>query len=109
MKPLFTYKILANDNIVLVENQEIINESHKIVEIFKCLFSNAVKDLGIETDSYTSVGLCEELTDPVLEAIDKYKDHPSIIKINQVTSNINSFSFSHTTSKDIELVIESLN
>ena len=48
MKPLFTDKILANVNIVLVENREIINESYKIAEIFKCLFSNAVKDLGIE-------------------------------------------------------------
>ena len=109
VKLLFTDKILANDNIVLVENREIINESYKIAEIFKCLFSNAVKDLGIVTDSDTSVGLCEELTDPILEAINKYKDHPSIKKINQVTSNINSFPFSHTTPKDIELEIESLN
>ena len=54
-----------------------------------------------------SVGLCEEHTDSILEAINK--DHPSIKKINQVTSNINSFSFSHTTPKDIELEIESLN
>ena len=68
------------------------------------MFSNPVKDFGIPP-----VVLREELTDPVLEAINKYKDHPSIKKINQVTSNINSFSFSHTTPKDIELAIESLN
>ena len=96
VKPLFTDKILANDNIVLAENREIINESYKIAEIFKCLFSNAVKDLGIERDRYTSVGLCEELTDPVLEAINKYKDHPNIKKINQFTSNnIFFFVFTH--------------
>ena len=30
VKPLFTDKILTGDNIVLVENREIINESYKI-------------------------------------------------------------------------------
>ena len=46
---------------------------------------------------------CEELSDPVLGAINNYKGHPSI---KQVNSNINSFSFSHTNTKDIELEIK---
>ena len=35
MKPLFTVKILTGDNVVLVENREIINESYKIAELLK--------------------------------------------------------------------------
>ena len=108
VKPLFTDKILTGDNIVLIENQQIISDKDKIAEIFNIFFSNAVQSLGIVTDNMGAIISDDDFSDPILGAINKYNDHPSIIKIKQVTSNKNNFSFSHTNIEAVESEIQSL-
>ena len=51
----------------------------KVADTFNEFFSNVVKELKIEKDDNLLTDGIEE-TNPVLKAIKKYKNHPSICK-----------------------------
>ena len=109
VKPLFTDKVLTGDNIVLMENQEIVSDKNEIAEVFNSFFSNAVQSLGIVTNNMGVIRSDEDYSDPILGAINKYIDHPSIKKINQTTLSTSHFLFSHTNTEAVESEILSLN
>ena len=96
VKPLFTDKVLTGDNIVLMENKNIVSDKKEIAEVFNSFFSNAVQSLGILTDNMGFLRNDEDYLDPILGAINKYNDHPSIKKIKQATLSTSHFSFSQT-------------
>ena len=85
VKPLFSEQSVSTDTITLIENNEIIVDNSKIAEIFNDFFSNAIKNLNIESydlfsfDEYFLNDKNIDLwPDPILEAIKKYKNHPSV-------------------------------
>ena len=84
MKSHIADKVVKGENIVLLENHEIMNESNKIAEDFKRFFSNAVNLLGIDRIDVKNVGCSSDFSDPILESITKYKEYPSIVKIKRV-------------------------
>ena len=92
VKPLFSDKSLFSDNISLVENNPIITDDAKMAEIFNSHFSNAVERLCISFP-YESIPSEFDNDDPILSAIEKYKSHPSIMKIKDVVDNTSIFSF----------------
>ena len=106
VKPLFSDKIKTSENITLIENNEIVNTSAKTAELFNSYFSNAVKLLNIVRDEKLVINSYD--TDPILDAIKTFEEHPSIMKINQHFSKDNTFSFSYANLNDIESLISSL-
>ena len=79
--PLFSKKDYStNSRITHLKNGEILSEESKLTDTFNKFFSNVVKKLKIEKDDSLLNDVMEE-TDPILMAIKKYKNHPSILRI----------------------------
>ena len=82
MKPIFSDKKSSNININLIENNKIVTEDIKIAECFKNYFENSVKELNIDMDPI--ILSTSDNIDNVMNYIDKFKIHPSILKIKEV-------------------------
>ena len=102
-----TLKLLLSDKakcgsskINLVENDEILSTDKEIAEAFNNYYSNAVKSLNLQCDSEHLSDVSDE-TDPIERAIKKFKNHPSIININQNIPKTTNFKFSQA---DIDLI-----
>ena len=113
VKPLFSENAASTDNITLVENEVIVNDDATISEIFNDFFSNAVKNLNIEpyeTFSFDKYFICadENNDDFIYSAIKKYENHPSILKIKEVSSENNQFSFKPIALKAVITEISNL-
>ena len=79
--PLFSNKsYLTNSRIILLKNGEVLSEESKAADTFNKIFSNVVKELKLEKDYNLLTDVIEEFY-PVLKAIKKYKNHPSILQI----------------------------
>ena len=77
MKPLLSIKCRLPVNVTLVKEKEVISDDGKFANVFNDFFINGVKNLNITVNVDI---LCEanNIKDPVLKAIEKYKKHPSI-------------------------------
>ena len=109
VKPLFSDKFLSNESITLVEGSEIFQDDTKVSETSNNFFSNAVKNFNIVVQSEFSQKNIISPTDPVTNAILRYEDHPSIIKIKDTAWDANSFCFKHVSILDIQTEILRLN
>ena len=106
VKPLFSEKTMTTENITLVENNVMVSKDKEVAEVFNSFFSNAVKNLNIDSYEHFSFDqyfICKETEneDPVLRAIEKYSNHPSIVKIKQTTPEGSCFSFKQTNLKAV--------
>ena len=112
VKPFLSDKIVSKEQILLVENDEIISEDRKIAESPKSFFSNIVKNLKIPGYRPHDNSLSENVSDPILKVILKYRNHPSILTIGEVCKNKSnkqpSFSFSQASRDKILKEILSL-
>ena len=79
----------------------------KVSELFGIFFSNAVSNLDIDYGLITHT-ISNEF-DPILNAIDKYKTHPSVIKIREHMTDKHTFTFSHACIQEMIHEIENLN
>ena len=101
-KPLFSEKSKSNNKIILLENDNIIPEDPKVAEIFNDFFAKTVENLNIKGYNIDHAPL--ENVDFVSNAIDKFNNHPSILRINiQVNEN-----FSFSTVKEYDFITEIL-
>ena len=81
VKPLFSDKITVKEIINLTENGEILSSDTDIADTFNDYFSSVVQNLNIPREnSMLNTDLC---INPVLETVEKYKHHQSIISINK--------------------------
>ena len=89
VKPLFSDKCALKDNISLQEKtgvmkEEIISDDDQVAQIVNHFFSNAVKSLNIDYFEHFSFDcIFSDSEDPVINAIEKYSKHPSILKIKE--------------------------
>ena len=74
--------------------------------LFNKFFANIVKELNLAIDDDYLVSV-DHITDPVLKAIEKYKNHPSVKKISDKYDK-NSFSFHHVSLDEIKKEIQNL-
>ena len=95
VKPLFTDKIKTKSKITLIEkkivsqedqekivSEKIITEDQAIAEVFNKFFINIVPNLKISTDhGYDNDFIATD--DQVTNAVDKFRNHSSIIKIKK--------------------------
>ena len=107
MKPLFTDKVLTKENIIIIEGDTIYQDDTEVTKCFDEFFSNAVKNLNIEVNE-DNLNLISHISDPIMHAIKKYENHPSIVKIKEVMEN-DIFSFSHVSLHDVQKEITLLN
>ena len=107
VKPAFSEKGVATNNITLIENNEIISSDIEVSKLFNNFFSNIVTELNIPRNTVELLNT-EDIQDPVLKSISKYSSHPSIIKINEYIKETNIFSFHLVNIDEIESEILSL-
>ena len=105
MKPFLSDKKVSKEHILLVENDEIISEDSKIAESLNSFFSNIVKNLEIPGYRPHNDSLFENVSDPILKVILKYRNNASILTIGEVCKNKSKkqplFSFSQAPRDEI--------
>ena len=80
--PLFSEKHFSKKKITLVEKEEIISNDLDVAETFNAYFANIVQTLDIEgfvTHDYSY----QPQLDYISNIINKFKNHPSILKIKE--------------------------
>ena len=82
-------------------------EDEKNAELLNEFFSSATSNLNIPEYSGINI-LAERISHTTLKAIRKYKNHPSIVAINNLKKNFN-FYFSVVSEKDFRKEIKKLN
>ena len=87
IKPNFTDKTLRDERITLVEGDKVITEEKDVVKRLKGHFEKIVETLKIDRPilSYLS-------DDPVLNAIEKFSHHASVLKIKEARDSSDSSS-----------------
>ena len=105
VKPLFTDKTLKDERITLVENNKVVSDESKLVEIFGKYFGNIVQNLGIDGPTNTS---SDNETVTIRKAIEKYQNHPSIKVIRENIDTTKNFSFDLINPECISKIINNL-
>ena len=92
--PVFSDKNVEKaKKILLIEENEIISDNHKVAEIFSNYFSQVTDSLDIPEYIPLNKDFLQ-IKDPVLRAIEKFKEHSSVKRILTSTrSKRKSFSF----------------
>ena len=105
VRPFLSDKIVSKEQILLDENDETISEDSKIPESLNSFFSNIAKNLKIPGCRPHNDSLFENVSDPILKVILKYRNHPSTLTIGEVCKNKTNkqplFSFSQATRDEI--------
>ena len=101
IKPCFSDKNITKKKINLIENDIIISEDIAVAETLNAFFSKTIELSNTEYDT-------ETLFD-VNQIVDKFKNHPSILKIKEKATCKNMFSFALSTLDDMKKCINQLN
>ena len=104
VKPLLSDKVAGKDEIHLIENNELVKTDLETAEVLNNFFSNIVQNLDISRYS-NDEPLVSNTNDATLKAILKYRNHPSIIAIQNKCKDKGSFNFIEVDQKQIETEI----
>ena len=93
VKPFLSDKVKSREAIILVDNENIKSNENEMANTFNDFFSNIVKNLKIpeyqcENDLHNRLS-----NHPALQAIMKYRNHPSINTIRHFSQRYSSFIF----------------
>ena len=106
VKALLSNRIVSNEKITLMKGEKIIKIDQTNPKIMNNFFSDIIKNLEIL--QYNQVRpICQNIKDPVIKAIIKYRNHPNIIAIKERCTN-SKFSFSCIEKSDISKEIKNL-
>ena len=100
VKPLLSNKITSNEKKVIVEGDKIIRSDNETAKIFNEFFSNVATNLS-NPQSIQIYQTSENISDPVIKVIVKYRDHPNIIAIKDECTSKSNFDFSFVEKVDI--------
>ena len=112
MKPFLSEKCTYASKISLVHNDNVISDDQELADTFNNFFEHAVDNLEIEEyQSDHNIDMNSILDDPICiyYAIAKYKNHPSIIMINENVLFESRFNFAAVNEDDIQREILNLN
>ena len=107
IKPFLPNKITSTQKITLIEKEEIIMGDDNTAEVLNTFFSNIVSNLKIEGYSNCDP-LANNIRDPVLKCIVKYRNHPSILAIGDVYNKNRRPPFSFSKIKRDEILSDIL-
>ena len=99
VKPLFSNKLPHKETINLSENGQILNNDKEIAITFNNYFSNIIKKLSRPSAKSYNEENIDNITNPTYLAIEKYKNHPSILTIKNKMQSLGhpSFSFQYVS------------
>ena len=101
VKPFLSEKNKSKEKITLIKNDEIISDDLEVANTLNKYFSNVVKNLKIP-EKFANNNLPRILSKhPTLNAIMKYKNHPSMDVIKKISHGLSSFYFSHIDKKTV--------
>ena len=83
-------------------------KSQTFSETLTTSFSDVVKNSGI-TQYEELIVDTSDISDLLLEAIAKYKNHPTVRFIKNTFKNLSTFKFHHVDERDIEKEVMNLN
>ena len=92
----------------MVSDNKIVSDDLEIAEKFNEFFKNAVHNLNLSSNEDLLL-FTTHLSDPVQIAIEKYKNHPSILTIQNNVTTDQSFSFQMASTETIYKQISLLN
>ena len=99
VKPFFSNKGQAvGESIILIKGDEIISNDLDVATMFNKYFSNVTNSLEIQK---WNVQFTSHLHDPIIKAIDKFCEHPSIVTIHEKIVTTGFFNFSPVTFADV--------
>ena len=83
VKPFLSDKIVSGEKVTLIEEDGIVERDINTAQILNTFFSNMVNNLKIA--KYANCDpISENINDPVIKSIIKYRNHPGILKIGEV-------------------------
>ena len=83
------------------------SDDKEIAETFNNYFNNSVKSLNLQCDPEHLSDVSDE-NGPIEIAIKKFKNHPSIVNINENIPKTTTFSFDETETDSIKKIIDNL-
>ena len=92
VKPLLSNKVVSNEKITLIENNNINENDEKTATVLNNFFSNVITSLYIPQYN-ESEPLSQNINNPLIAAIIKYRSHPSIIVIKDKCNSDLHFNF----------------
>ena len=101
IKPYVSNKCKSSPKIILIENDKIINDDIEIAEIMNNYFVNVTKSLNIPTHKYIGKKTILNDNQSILQTMDSYESHPSIMAIKENSEIGALFSFSAITTHEI--------
>ena len=107
VKPVLSNKVVSNEKITLVEKGNIVENDKKTATVLNDFFSNIITNLGIP-QYIEGEPVSQNIDDPLMKAIIKYRLHPSIIAIKEKCVSSFSFSFSQVERNEIIKEINNL-
>ena len=107
VKSLFSEKQTVMNNISLNDNNEILTEDIDVASCFGEYFDNAELRV-INEFQFLPYDSPDQKTETVTEVIERYKNHPSILKIVEVMDESCTFSFSMVSINEVRHEINKL-
>ena len=112
MKPALTNKgIVGSDVIILEENGEFVSDESKLVEIFNNHYINIVESTtGTPPSSLGDPSDPDRDRDTVKEILEKFIDHPIIVKIREtrLCTSMGSFSLPLATKEEVNKIMKNI-
>ena len=106
MKPLFSDRSCGINRITLVKDETIISNELDVAKLFSNQFKNAVSNLNIPEIQANETG---NLTDEIDICIEKFKNHPSILKIQEKVGNCDTrFEFQTVSEEEVIMQFKNL-
>ena len=104
VKPFLSDKITSKKKITLIEENEIVSNDENTAQVLNTFFSNIVGSLNTP-DYITNDPISDNISDPIIKRIVKYRKHPSILTIGEVCNKKKekhaAFSFSKVTKEKL--------
>ena len=85
VKPLLLNKIIFNEKITLLEDDNIVENDKNTASVLNEFFANIITTLGIPRYNKTKP-VSHKVGDPRMKAIIKYRFHPSINEMNKISN-----------------------
>ena len=102
---MLSKKTKSNERITLIENDENIKTEKGTAKVLNAFYSNIVQNLDIQQYNVDDP-ICENMNDPLLKAIARYQNHPSIVAIKKFCNSKSHFSFKNVQK---EVILKELN
>ena len=104
---MLSNKFVNIEKITLVDNENIITNDKEIAKVLNDFFSNIIKTLNIPKKDHTD-SIVENVRDPILKAILKYRKNTSILAIKRRIKSGPVFTFNHIMEEEVLKEIKNL-